>query len=227
MNVSKSRIKTLESCPLLFKFQYIDHKVPDIPPAVITKIGLDVHDIFNKFYDNISMDKMSKNPYEYFKNSMMVLPQYQNIFNLFCKFQAQRWELTENKDFFMPVLKEKKIINNNETGIIDVVHYDGENYIVLDYKSSANNPTSLRFELNFYAKIIDDSKILDKPIKYISAYGYKDGSFFCEEIGIRSYNVMLKKVKEFRNINWGGIEYPKNPGFACSWCSYINSCNKL
>ncbi len=227
MNISKSRIKTLESCPLLFKWQYIEKRNPDIPSAVITKIGLDVHNLFDKFYDNINIDKVSENPYEYFKNSMNVLPQYQNIFNLFCKFQAQRWKLTENKDFFMPVLKEKKIINNNETGIIDVVHYDGENYIVLDYKSSANNPTSLRFELNFYAKIIDDSKILDKPIKYISAYGYKDGSFFCEEIGIRSYNVMLKKVEEFRNIKWDEIQYPKKPGFACSWCSYINSCNKL
>lgn len=227
MNISKSRIKTLESCPLLFKWQYIDHKVPDIPPAPITKIGLDVHELFNKFYDSISIDKVSENPFGYFKQSMTVLPQYQGIFNLFCKFQAKRWQLTENKDNFLPVLKEQKIINNDEVGIIDAVHYDGENYVVLDYKSSANNPSNLRFELNYYKKIVDDVKILDKPIKYISAYGYKDGSFFCEEVNTRSYNTMIKKIETFRNTNWSNMEYLKRPGFHCFWCSYINSCNKL
>ncbi len=227
MNISKSKIKTLENCPLLFKWQYIDKRIPDIPPASITKIGSDVHDIFNHFYDNIDILKVSQNPYEYFVNSMKVLPQYQNIFNLFCKFQARRWNLTENKEDFLPILKEHKIINNDEVGIVDVIHYDNGEYLLLDYKSSANNPSNLRFELNFYKKLVDDSGILDKSVKRISAYGYKDGSIFVEDINNRSYNVMIKKIDSFRNNKWDEMQYPKKPGYQCSWCQFINSCNKV
>lgn len=226
MNISKSKIKTYNNCPQLFKWQYIEKKRPEIPEAPITTIGKDIHNIFENFYDNLIIEKMSNNPFKYFKNSMKVLPQYQNIFDLFCKFQAHRWLLTENKDNFMPILKEKKFINNNEVGIVDVIHYDDKNYIILDYKSSASNPTNLRFELNFYKKLVDESKILDKPIQYIAVYGYRDGSFFCENINNKSYNIMLKKVESFKNIKFNEIEYPKKPGAYCSWCSYPKSCQK-
>ncbi len=227
MQISKSKIKTLENCKLLFKWQYIDHRVPDIPPANITKIGIDIHDIFNHFYDNIKILEVPQNPYEYFVNSMKVLPQYQNIFNLFCKFQSRRWNLTENKEDFLPILKEHKINIDDMVGIIDATFYANKEYVVLDYKSSASNTTNLRFELNFYAKLLSDSKILDRPVKYISAYGYKDGTFFYEEINNRSYNTMIKKVDNFRKNDWQNMEYPKKIGFYCSWCEYINSCNKL
>lgn len=227
MNISKSKIKTLENCPLLFKWQYLDHKIPDIPPAAVTKTGTDVHDIFNKFYDNIKLEQISELPLEYFKNSMKVLPQYQGIFDLFCKFQARRWELTKDKSEFMPILKEKKFINNDEVGVVDAVHYTAGQYLVLDYKSSANNPTNLRFELNYYAKIVNDSNILDKPVKFIGVYGYKDGSIFYEDIKVRSYNIMLKKVDEFRKTDWEKLDYIKKIGFHCSWCPYITSCNKI
>lgn len=230
MNVSKSKIKSLENCPLSFKWQHIDHRVPDIPPAAITRIGLDVHDIFNKFFDNIKFGEIPDEPLEYFQNAMMVLPQYKGIYDLFCLHQARRWKkLIEynRRDEFIPLLREHKIINNDETGIIDCVYLDGDNYAVLDYKSSAHNATDLRFELCFYKKVVDDSRILDKPVAYIGAYGYKDGSFFYENINTRSYNVMLKKVEDFKALDFSTMEFRKNPGWSCSWCSYILSCNKL
>jgi len=227
MNISKSKIKTYESCPLNFKWSYLDKKIPDIPEAAVTKIGINIHDIFDKFYDNINIEKVTENPYEYFVNSMKVLPQYQNIFNLFCMFQARRWIKTKDKTHFIPLLREKKIINNDEVGIIDAVFWDGNEYLVLDYKGSVNNPSNLRFELNFYKKLVDESKILDKPIRYIASYGYKDGSFFCEDIKDRSYNLMLKKIENFKNIDFKNIEYPKMPGYHCSYCRYPKSCQKV
>lgn len=227
MNISKSRIKTWENCPALFGYQYVDKRIPDIPPAPITKIGIDVHKIFDDFYDNINILNIPENSLEYFQNSMTILPQYRSIFNLFCKFQSQRWKLTKNKEDFLPVLREKKIINDDESGIVDAIHYDGENYIVLDYKSSASNPSNLRFELAFYKRLIDNSHILDKPIKYISVYGYKNGDFFFEEMNNRSYNVMLKKVENFKNIDFNNLERIKKPGFYCSFCQYILTCQKV
>ena len=233
LTISKSKIKTLESCPRCFLWQYIERRKPDIPPAVITKVGKDVHEIFDKFYDHIVLEQMlsikeiNENPFEYFKSVMNVLPQYKNIYDLFCEFQSRRWKLTKNKDEFMPVLKEHKFIVEDNVGIVDVIHYDNGEYMVLDYKSSVSNPTNLRFELNYYVKLINDSKILDKPVKFITAYGYKDGSLFHESINIKSYNSMLKKIEDFRKNDWGTMEFPKNIGYSCSWCQYLPSCNKL
>ena len=229
MNISKSKIKTLENCPLCFKWQYLEHKKPDIPPAAVTRIGLDVHDIFNKFYNVIKIDEIGDQPLEYFKNSMEILPQYREIFNLFCNFQASRWNNTTDKTTFIPVIRERKFINKDEVGVVDAVHYDcntGE-YMVLDYKSGVSNPSNLRFELAYYAKIVNDSGILDKPVKYIGAYGYKTGEIFCEDIKTRSYNLMLQKIADFRANKFETMEFPKKPGFACNWCSYLPSCNKL
>ena len=229
MNISKSKIKTLENCPLCFKWQYLEYKKPDIPPAAVTRIGLDIHDIFNKFYDVIKIDEIGDQPLEYFKNSMEILPQYREIFNLFCNFQASRWNNTKDKDTFMPVLKEKKFINKDEVGVVDAIHYDcdSKEYMVLDYKSGVSNPTNLRFELNYYAKIVNDANVLDKPVKYIGAYGYKTGEIFCEDIKPRSYNLMLQKIADFRGNNFETMEFPKKVGFACNWCSYLPSCNKI
>jgi len=229
MNISKSKIKTLENCPLCFKWQYLEYKKPDTPPAAVTRIGLDVHDIFNKFYDVIKIDEIGDQPLEYFKNSMEILPQYREIFNLFCNFQASRWNNTTDKTTFIPVIKERKFINKDEVGVVDAVHYDcntGE-YMILDYKSGVSNPTNLRFELNYYAKIVNDANVLDKPVKYIGAYGYKTGEIFCEDIKIRSYNLMLQKIADFRAKKFETMEFPKKIGFACNWCSYLPSCNKL
>ena len=227
MNISKSKIKTLESCPLCFKWQYLDHKKPDIPPAAVTQTGTNVHEIFNNFYDHIKLEEIPEESLEYFKNCMTILPQYKGIFDLFCEFQARRWKYTTNKDEFMPLLKEKKFVNNDEVGVVDVVHVTNGDYVVMDYKSSASNPTNLRFELNYYAKIVNDSNILDKPIKYIAVYGYKDGGIFYEEVNIRSFNIMLKRVDAFGHNDWENMQYPKKIGYACNWCSYILSCNKL
>lgn len=230
MNVSKSKIKSLENCPLSFKWQHIDHRIPDTPPAAITKVGLDVHDIFNKFFDNIKFSEITDEPLEYFQNAMNVLPQYKAIYNLFCLYQARRWKkLSEynRRDEFLPLLREHKIINNDETGIIDCIYLDGNDYAVLDYKSSASNATDLRFELCFYKHIVDDSKILDKPVMYIGVYGYKTGDFFYESVNTRSYNIMLKKVDDFKAKDFSTMEFRKNPGYSCSWCQYILSCNKI
>ena len=230
MNVSKSKIKTLSNCPLLFKWQYIDYRTPDIPPAAVTRIGLDVHDIFNKFFDNIKFEEIPENPLEYFKNALTVLPQYKGIYDIFCLHQTRQWNKLvkyNRTNEFIPLLREHKFINNDEVGIIDCVYNDGNDYAILDYKSTASNPTMLRFELCFYAKIVNDSKILDKPVRYIGVYGYRDGSLFYEDINNRSYNLMLKKVDDFKAKDFSTMDFVKNIGWHCSWCSYINSCNKV
>lgn len=229
MIVTKSKIKSLQTCPLLFKWQYIDKRKPDISPK-ITTIGLDVHDIFERFFKYIKLENIPENPLSYFENCMEVPLQYKGIYKEFCKFQTRLWYLTKNKEEFIPLFCEKNIINDGESGKIDVIYTSNKEYTIIDYKSTCGNPTSLRLELNFYKKLCDDSKIFDKPIKYIGSYGYKTGDFFWEEVGTFSYNTMLKKVDEFKKLipQFKQIEFPKKVGHQCeSWCPYKPSCDKL
>lgn len=226
MNISKSRINLLETCPKQFECKYIKYRAPDIPVQFQGKVGKDIHDIFDKFYDNI--DEIPDEPYDYFVNSMKVLPQYQSIFNGFCLFESERYKTMEHKEFFKPILREKKItLSDGTNGIIDRVDFYNGEYSVLDYKPTVSNPSKVRFELNFYKMILDESGILDTPIKYIASYGYYSGEIFFEEISVRSYNSMLRKVEAFRNLDFNNIEYPKKESEVCNtWCPYQISCKK-
>lgn len=224
--ISKSKINTLETCPLLFKFQYLEHRVPDIPKADVTQIGTDIHQIFHDFFDNIKLEEIPDEPYEYFCNAMKVDDRYRRIYNHFCKIETDIYKILKDKKYFMPLLREQEITINDIRGIIDRVDYDGENYSIIDYKSNVSNPSKLRFELCFYKYLIDQANILDAPVKYIGSYGYKDGGIFFEEVNTRSYNLMMKKVDGFRNLKLDTLQFAPTPGGACSWCEYPRSCKQ-
>ena len=222
---TKSRINTLGTCPYLYKLQYIDFRLPDYQNSVLGKIGTEVHKIFEQFFGYINIEDIPDIPYQYFINIMNVPLHYKNVYNAFCEMESRRYVGLEDKSTYMPIFLEKYLINGDESGIIDRVDYYKNEYLVLDYKSSTSNPSKLRFELNFYKKLLDESSILDKPVKYIGAYGYRTGTLFIEEVSKRSYNSMLRKVEAFELLDFKNINYEKKYGFPCkSWCPYRRSC---
>ena len=222
---TKSRINTLGTCPYLYKLQYIDHRLPEYPNSVLGKIGTEVHKIFEQFFENIDIENIPDIPYQYFINVLDVPLHYRNVYNVFCETEAKRYIGLEDKSTFMPIFREKYIINGDESGIIDRVDYYKNEYLVFDYKSSTSNPSKLRFELNFYKKLLDESGILDRPVKYIGAYGYRTGTTFIEEVKTRSYNSMLRKVEAFESLDFKNLHYEKKYGFPCkTWCPYRRSC---
>jgi len=221
MLISKSKIKTLQTCPRMFYYQYIEHRRPDVPTADVTIIGLEIHGLFNKFYDNIK-EPIPEEPFEYFINSMEVPLRYKGIWNAFCKMETERYK--KDKEHFFPVLREKMITVEDMRGIIDRIDYNGTDYTIIDYKSNVSNPSNLRFELCFYKMLVDKSGILDKSVQYVGSYGYKTGEVFIEKVKQRSYNSMLKKVEQFRNMKFKDIEYESKPSYACNWCNFRRSC---
>ncbi len=228
MSISKSKINSLETCPLLFKYQYLEHRKPDVPKADVTQIGTDIHKIFHDFFDNIKLEEIPEQPYEYFCNSMKVDDRYRRIFNHFCKIETDIFNMLKDKRCFMPVMREKDIIADNFHGIIDRVDWDGEHYSIIDYKSNVSNPSKLRFELNFYKMILEKSQLLDASVEYIGSYGYRDGLVFFEKVNERSYNSMLKKVDAFQKLDFDKMEFlPKYPEKCpLEWCEYPRSCKQ-
>jgi len=229
--VSKSKITCLETCPRLFQWQYIDKRIPDITDNTQALVGTQIHDLFNKFFDVIKLDEIPENnPYEYFKNLMDVPIYFKSVYNAFCRNECKRYLLLEDKSFFIPVLREKYLISKDGSmnGIIDRVDYYNNEYLIMEYKPGISSESNLRFQLNFYKNLLDDNDILDKPVKYIGAYGYKSGQMFGPElIKTMSYNLMLKKVDAFKNLNFKNLIYPKKPSYVCtSWCPYKISCPK-
>ena len=231
MRISKSKIITLETCPRLFQWQYIDYRIPDITDNTLALVGTEIHDMFNRFFDKVVIDEIpEKNNYEYFKSLLEVPIYYKSIYDLFCLNESKRYELLEDKEFFIPVLREKKLYSKDGTlsGIIDRVDYHNDEYLIMEYKGDVSGQSRLRFELNFYKNLLDDNNILDKPVKYIAAYGYKSGQMFGPEpIKTISYNTMLKKVKAFSELNFKNLVYNKKKNYACeTWCPYKISCLK-
>lgn len=225
MKITKSMMKTYKTCPLQFKFKHIDSKSSEVPPAEVTTTGSEIHNIFNKFFDSIDLAKIPDNPYDYFCNVMDVDEKYKSIYYSFCEWEAELYKI--NKESFMPVMREKWVSHDDLIGIIDRVNFNGTDYSIIDYKSSVYNPSEVRFELCLYKYILDHTGLLEKPIKYIGAYGYKDSSKFIEEVKQMSYNLMLKKVEAFRALKFDEISYPAKHGWHCKWCDFPVSCREL
>lgn len=222
MRITKSKMKIFKSCPLQFRFKYLDNIPSEVPPADVTTYGIDIHNIFNNFFDNINISDIPDEPYDYFCNLMSVDEQYKSVYYSFCKWESDLFKI--NKGTFMPVLREKWVSHADLVGIIDRVNFNGTNYSIIDYKPSIYNISELRFELCLYKYLLDSTKLLEKPVKYIGIYGYKDGNKFIEEVKPRSYNLMLQKLNAFRALKFNEINYRAKRGWHCKWCEYPLSC---
>ena len=76
MIISKSKINNLKSCPLSFKYKYIDRRRKDTPPDTLTLVGTEIHQLFDQFYDTINIEDIPEDAYGYFLGIMPVKIQY-------------------------------------------------------------------------------------------------------------------------------------------------------
>ena len=110
------------SCPLSFKFSYIDRKEQGYNPFFV--LGNDVHLFIDTFFDittpldDGTIQNLSK--LKFYPN----MPYKKNV----AKFEIERWESIHragfDSTFFLPVMKEKKwkIEDPKLVGIVDRVH---------------------------------------------------------------------------------------------------------
>ena len=221
MIITKSKIKTYDQIPRLFKYIHIDKLKPDTPKHFVTNRGLILHDLFKKFFDYVSYENVEGNIFNYFCSAMEVDEKYRLDLNRFCKNEEILYRLKQK-----PIYLEYEIGYDNLFGIIDRINFDGTNYSIIDYKSNVKDIDSYLFELYFYKHIIDLSGLFDKPIKYVGIYGYNDTKLFFEPTKQELSDLMLKKLNSFSDIDFKNIDFDAIKGRHCSYCEYKLTCNK-
>jgi len=233
--LSPSLVLTYGQCPRRAKFQLDGVEGEEQEQLVL---GTKFHEDVNLFFDKIDVEKLVKlNENEeaitaYFRGILPKNTQYDKLLDSFANIEAKRWCLLKNKSFYFPVLKEEKIYNKqlNLSGIVDRVdQLENEEYVVIDYKTGSfrkSNVSKLRFQLSFYATLIDKSNILDKEIKYICGYFPKEtppNHIFFEELKPKTVKAMWKRIENTKKKILSG-KFKKNISFLCDYCPYCKIC---
>jgi len=235
IRLSPSLILTYEQCPRRIKFQ-LDKVEGEEQEQLV--LGTKFHEDVSLFFDNIDISKLIKlNENEeaitaYFRGILPKNTQYDKLLDSFANVEAKRWCLLKNKLFYFPVLKEEKIYNKqlNLSGIVDRVdQLENGEYVVVDYKTGKFrkfNVPKLRFQLSFYATLIDKSDILEKKIKYICGYFPKEAppdNIFFEELKPKTVKAMWARIDKTKKKMLSN-KFKKNIGFLCDYCPYCKIC---
>jgi ATP-dependent exoDNAse (exonuclease V) beta subunit len=118
-------------CPFRFKICFVDNKPMGTKPVVLQK-GIEVHELMEEYYKSQSNDlgvlkeKISKH-----KN----FHKYENIMQNFFDFNER---ISYNsKQVEKPLYIELRMYDKelDMSGVVDVIHHDGKNYLLLDYKT--------------------------------------------------------------------------------------------
>lgn len=163
MRMSKSKVLLYSQCPRKFQFRHI-LKIPE-PMHPAARIGIDVHDICDKFFDKIDLN--TKNAEEHF---VQVIKQMTPIdacekmilyLTNFCNYEIKRFNEMEDKTNYIPKFREVEfnMKEHNIKGFVDRIDKTPEGYVLLDYKTGV--PKNMRehmYELSLYAKGVEEEK---------------------------------------------------------------------
>ena|SRR3990167_5779754 len=224
LRLSKSKINEYHNvCSWKFKLRYIDGiPEPRTPFSHYADEGTDFHNgvvhffsRLNPFKNKISMDEVK-----------MVMCAKDHLVENFINYFVHPILLKGSKGnpkYYFPVLTEEKIYDviHNCTGIVDAIFINpkDDEYIVLDWKTGkSHSDNDIREEMAFYKFIVDESKKLDKPIKYWAMFFVKEGKLFFEEAD----DNVVKRVKDRIPMTQNEIlqgKFTKNPK-SCHFCGY-------
>jgi len=247
MYIRKSMIKTFKTCPLKFKYEYID-KEP-LPPGFTysqaIQFGTDFHEQVYRFFDDVDMKHIERigNDVEELKDYFLSLLPSDPEYHFFAEFEAKRYVAYEKKYYWQPILREETVTSHQLqlTGTIDrvdilepgvYVAFGGQEIVlrkptpvIIDYKTgtwSYNNPSEMRFELSFYAMLLKHSKT-----HIVTNIG---GGIFptvqaahLYKLSSLTFKSTEQKIQKLREAIQKG-EFERKPSAACDWCPYIEKC---
>jgi len=235
VRISPSLVLTYKQCPRRVKFYLNGEKTEE---QYHLTLGRKFHNDVDIFFDKVDVDKLIKfdnnlNEINTYLRSLLPFgTEYDNLLDSFATLEAKRWCSFKDKSYYLPILRERKIVNKKLkiSGIVDRVDkLENGEYVVIDYKTGKFHSfavSSLRFQLSVYATLIDKSNILEKPIKYICGYFPREmppNNIFFEQKKPQTVKAMWKKIDKTRE----GIEnkmFDKNIGFLCDYCPYCKIC---
>jgi hypothetical protein len=231
--LSKSSFLLYQSCPLKFKFLYIDRlKEPETKWSKCANLGTDIHKNIENFYVNIKykeIDFLNVDSDKIEKKKIIDFPETKDKHMLnFYEFVNELYDKSDKH--FIPIAQEVDYENTelNIHGIIDAVfkHYKDDGIIICDWKSGKyKSEDDMRKELAHYVLCWNGSttgRIIGKA-KYWAMYFTQFHKLFFEEIDYDFVEKIRKEILETKTlIDYGLFNKPmyywnKLP---CNWCGF-------
>jgi CRISPR/Cas system-associated exonuclease Cas4 (RecB family) len=245
--ISKSKKKLYESCPLAFKFNYVD-KVPQAENYAFT-IGTDVHEFIENFFNIVEIDdnevrnvsKLQFYPNTDYKKNVV-------------RFELERWDKIKaegkQKEFFFPVANEQSYTTESPklTGIVDRIHKccktdpfappeqdfkDGD-LVIVENKTgvpSKSKCEGYQQDVLWYKLLAEISYPELAPIKWSAIYFPKTNYVFhsrldtdaCRALAQQIHRVRDNILHSLRNDDWKPSPSPES----CNWCGFKHICEHV
>jgi NADH:ubiquinone oxidoreductase subunit len=158
--VSKSQISTYDFCPLQYKKRYVDGIKSETNMTLAT--GTRVHDFCDTFFDH-AKDVPPEDWYSFIHPDFSEYEQ--KMLKTFMDYEWSRLKIMNfDYDAWMPVLREAMVVNDRLglRGIIDRVDKVGNDYILVEYKTSKSiYRPSLQKEFGFYKFLMNNTQPYD------------------------------------------------------------------
>lgn len=243
--ISKSKKTMFDSCPLSFKYKYLDGLEEAENPYF--KVGIDVHSFIDVMFDKVTpldngelqgISELTYHPNTPYKKNVV-------------KFEIERWSAIHkaglDKSFFIPVEKEKKWIVENPKliGIIDRLHkcfkgdpfamkhpdFNEGDYVICENKTGIPTKAKCKeyeVDLHWYKIIIEIMHPEFAPLRWGVIYFPFDNSVYhvelkadtCRKLS-REIHIVREKIQD--NLDTGIWEATPSVK-SCTWCSFRSTC---
>ena len=232
MYLSKSKIDCLMSCPLKFKYQYIDKiKTTNESPAFLGE-GQDLHELFEKTYSEMRGKELTpENLKKTIKNLALTYKVEHRKIDLLNWYNFNVDLIKKTK--FFPEMTEKFVASKEMQmrGIIDCVRENGNKVIMIDYKTGKDNGIAPhRFQHAIYKTLYEIMFPNKKKITHWSNWYSQTGNFYIEECKSISIKARLKKVAKAEKMVeekvWETQEIKRGSLWACKYCPFFDICFK-
>ena len=196
--LSKSKFILYLRCPKAYEYYYVKNN--EMIETEAMKKGKQTHEFIENFFRRLE-----------FNDGQPVFPDVSNELHFiqnFISFEKKRWKATQNIEEYMPIALEKKYVSEKleMNGIVDRIHKNGSDIIIIENKCSAPfMSTLLDLELLFYKVLTDEFNI--------NANSY--AVYFATNNTVQIRNITSQKMVMINNAINKVKEGIKNQEFEC------------
>lgn len=241
MTWSATRIKTYLTCPLQFRYSYVDG-IPSVPTSPLV-FGRTLHEalcftherqmqsgdlpaiaeVLEQF-DGLWQSALTKEQ-PLFRPGAPSPRQHQTTGH-----EILRAYLSKSQNNRMPIAAELAFEvqagDYKLTGIVDRVDEGEGSLIIVDFKSGTRKPAPADIEgdLQFTLYAFALSQMMGRPVERVVHYHLRDGSRFEAIPTDEHFAWLLDEVLPYVAAAVAGEEFTPRSGYWCNWCDFRELC---